>query len=321
VIARRDVSVRAVSAYGAALAMAPYLLIKISWVIGVWSDLLPRPEHWSVAGFVVLNTVTIGMSATGIALALALIRPWGERIPGVVVLSGAWIGCGFLVPMIPYAMLDTLVSAGNDASGTDTSVMPGWEGSLIQTSFIGMGVGLAVALPFYLRARWPAAFAGRVTDGRPADVFRPGRTMLALGGTLVVSVLDLYWAAGGTIGLRHPAARELTWHLQAGNAAIWSLAGAWGVWVLARGRPAVPLWIPVSAGWLASGFLVAWGCWKLPFAVYQAVEPETGTVWPEQLGVAAAQFALSVVAGAAMLSTVLRACRARQRTRTPRIDA
>jgi hypothetical protein len=74
----------------------------------------------------------------------------------------------------------------------------------------------------------------------------------------------------------------------------------------------VPLWIPVSASWLASGFLVAWSCWKLPFAVYQAVEPEAGTVWPEQLGVASVHFLLSIVAGAAMLKTVLRAYRARR---------
>jgi hypothetical protein len=319
VTARRGegrVSARAVFAYGAALAMAPYLLIKISWVVGALVGLLPRTERLSVAGFVVLNTVTIGMSACGIALALALVRPWGERIPAFVVLSCAWVGCGFLVPMIPYAVLDTLLSAGDEASGNDAAVMPNWEASLIQISFIGMGVGLAVALPFYLRARWPAAFVGHVGDGmasaRPHSMLRPGAMVLALAGALVVGVLDLYWAAGGTIGLRHPAARELTWYLQAGNAGIWSLAGAWGVLVIARGRPAVPLWMPVSVSWLTSGFLVAWGGWKLPFAVYQAVEPEPSTVWPEQLGVASAQFLLSVVAGTAMLNTVVRTYRARR---------
>ncbi|GIF13916.1 hypothetical protein [Actinoplanes teichomyceticus] len=180
-----------------------------------------------------------------------------------------------------------------------------------------MGVGLAVALPSHLRARRPAAFAGRVGDGvvgiRPSEVFRPGPVMLALAGTLLVGALDLVWAAGGTIGLRDPAAREPTWHLQAGNAGIWSLAGAWGVWVIARARPAAPLWMPSSASWLASGFLVAWGCWKLPFAVYPAVEPEAGTAWPEQLGVVSVKLLLGIVAGAAMLNTVLRACRARRR--------
>ncbi|WP_432987157.1 hypothetical protein [Dactylosporangium sp. CA-233914] len=314
-----------VFAYGAALAMTPYLLIKISWVVAALSGLLPRAEHLSVAGFVVLNTVTIGMAAAGIALALALVRPWGERIPALVVLSCAWIGCGFLVPMTPYAVLDTLLSAGDEASGSEASVMPSWEASLIQVSFLGMSVGLAVALPFYLRARWPAAFAGRVGDGtaavRPSGAYRPGAAMIALVGALVVGMLDLYWAAGGTIGLRHPAERELTWYLQAGNTGIWSLAGAWGVWVIARARQAVPLWIPVSVSWLVSGFLVAWGCWKLPFAVYQAVGSEVDTVWPEHLGVAAAQFLISIAAGTAMLSTVLHAYRARQSPHDARISA
>jgi hypothetical protein len=299
------VSLRAAFAYGAASAMAPYLLIKISWVVGALSGLLPRTEHLSVAGFVVLSVVTIGMSAAGIVLALALVRPWGERIPAVVVLSCAWIGCGLLVPMIPYAVLDTLLSGGDEVPGSDAPAMPSWEASLIQISFIGMGVGLAVALPLYLRARWPAALTGRVADSLASGVLRPGPVMLALAGSLLAGVLDLFWAAGGTAGLRFPAAREPAWHLQAANAGIWSFAGAWGVWVIARARSAVPLWIPVSASWLASGFLVAWGGWKLPFAVYQAADPGAGTVWPEQLGVASARFMLGILAGAAMLVTLL----------------
>ncbi|WP_179277118.1 hypothetical protein [Actinoplanes regularis] len=311
----RGVSVRAVFAYGAALAMTQYLLIKISWVIGALFGLIPRDEHFSVAGFVLLNTVTIGMAAAAIALALALVRPWGERIPAFVVLSCAWIGCGFLVPMLPYALLDTLISATSDSSGSAAPVMPAWEYSLLQVSFLGMGAGLAVALPFYLKARWPAAFDGRIGAGgtavRPTRVFRLGAGLIALVGASSVGVLNLYWAMGGTIGLDQPAARESSWYLQVGNTGIWSLAGAWSIWVVTRGRPAMPLWIPVSVSWLASGFLVAWGGWKLPLAVIQILEDDTGTVWPEQLGVAVAQFLLSVVAGAGMLSALLTFCRSR----------
>jgi hypothetical protein len=236
-----------------------------------------------------------------------------------VVLSCAWIGCGFLLPMVPYAVVDSLISAGNQASGGASPGMSAWEASLIQFSFLGMGVCLAVALPCYLRARWPAAFAGRIGDGGTAG-YRPGVAMTALAGTLIVGVLDLYWAAGGTLGLLHPQARELDWRLQTGNTAVWSLAGAWSLWVIARARPPMPAWIPFSAGWLVSGFLVAWGCWKLPFAMYQAVSPDPGTPWPERLDVAAAQLLLGAVSGGAMLVAVLRACRPRRPRRAHRPD-
>jgi hypothetical protein len=312
----RRISVGEIAGYGAALTMTPYLLIKISWVIGALSGLLPRTEQLSVAGYVVLNMVTIGMAATGILLALALVRPWGQRIPALAVLSCAWIGCGFLVPMIPYMLLETLLSTGDGTSDPESSIMPAWEGPLIEVSFLGMGLGLAIALPFYLQGRWPAAFAGRVRRGDasagPSEGHKPRVAMFAMLGAVVVGVLNLDWAAGGTIGLRHPDARELGWYLQVGNAGIWSLAGAWGVWVLLRARSAIPLWIPVTMSWLASGFLVAWGCWKLPFALYLSVGSEMGTVWPEQLGVAAAQFLLSIAAGTAILITVLQTYRARQ---------
>lgn len=313
---RRWLSVRRFSAYGAALAMTPYLLIKISWVVGALLGLLPRAEQLSVPGFVFLNVVTIGMAAAGITLALALIRPWGDRIPAVPLLACAWIGCGFLIPMIPYALLDSLLSADDAASGADAAVMPGWEASLIQLSFLGMGIGLAVALPLYLRGRWPAAFVGRVRPGAaaaaPEPVHRSWPAVTALVATTVLGVTNLYWAAGGTLGLRHPSARILEWQLQAGNFGIWSIVGAGSIWVLVRARhAALPVWIPVSLGWLASGFLVAWSCWKLPFALYLAVASPADTVWPENLAVAAVHNVLGVVAGTTLLTVLLRTYRAR----------
>ncbi|MEO3816404.1 hypothetical protein ABGB21_07205 [Plantactinospora sp. B24E8] len=313
---RRWLSVRRFSAYGAALAMTPYLLIKISWVVGALLGLLPRAEQLSVSGFVFLNVVTIGMAAAGITLALALVRPWGERIPAVPLLACAWIGCGFLIPMIPYALLDSLLSADDGASGADAAVLPGWEASLIQLSFLGMGIGLAVALPLYLRGRWPAAFVGRVRpDAAAACQGQPHRSwpaVTAVVSTVALGAINLYWAAGGTLGLRHPSARILEWHLQAGNFGIWSVVGAGSVWVLLHARhAALPLWIPVSLGWLASGFLVAWSCWKLPFAFYLAVASPADTVWPEELAVAAVHNVLGVVAGTTVLTVLLRTYRAR----------
>ncbi|MFF3457037.1 hypothetical protein ACFYXH_22445 [Streptomyces sp. NPDC002730] len=51
------------------LALSPYLLIKVSWVVGALMGVLPIGDGFGLAEWVVLNTVTVGM-AVGAALAL-----------------------------------------------------------------------------------------------------------------------------------------------------------------------------------------------------------------------------------------------------------
>jgi hypothetical protein len=58
------------------------LLIKVSWVVGSLLGLLPAGTGFGKVEWVVLNSATIGMAGTGIAVALALVRPWGMRLPG-----------------------------------------------------------------------------------------------------------------------------------------------------------------------------------------------------------------------------------------------
>ncbi|MBC6462757.1 hypothetical protein [Actinomadura sp. HBU206391] len=54
---------RRAAGYSAALTMSVYLMVKVIWIV---SALLGRgPEDVGTAGWVALNTVTVGMSATG----------------------------------------------------------------------------------------------------------------------------------------------------------------------------------------------------------------------------------------------------------------
>ncbi|UFQ14043.1 MULTISPECIES: hypothetical protein [Streptomyces] len=289
--------------YGAALAIAPYLLIKVSWVVGSLLGLAPIGKGFNLASWVLLNTVTIGMAATGMALALALVRPWGMRTPGWLAAFCAWTGTGFLVSILPYAVLSTVLDAvrGDTAnSGGDDSAMPGWEGALIQCSFIGMGLGLTLALPAYLRRRWPEVFTARAGGSTRTAV--PWSAFVAA----VVGLAWLYWAVGGTLGVAHPAEQDTKWYLLTGVGAFWALAGAAAIRTLARSRPArVPHPLLLTLGWLGSGSLFAWSGWKLPLTLFVALAHPTDVTLPEDLAVAAVLHLAAVVAGAGMLRSLV----------------
>ncbi|MCX5377067.1 hypothetical protein [Streptomyces sp. NBC_00091] len=285
-----------IAGYGAALALSPYLLIKVGWVVGSVAGVLPVGEGFTMAEWVVLNTVTVGMAAIGIALALALVRPWGMRIPGALVGFCAWVGSGFLVSVLPFAAVGGLLEEGGD-----DPALPVWEGVLIQFGFLGMGLGLAIAVPAYLRRRWPEAFAGRIGDGPRSAL----PWAAALGAA--VGLVWLYWAAGGTAGIAHPAERIGAGYVLGAVGGFWAVAGAVAVWVVARTRPAgVPRWIPLVFGWVGSGSLFAWSGWKLPVTLYLALAGPAGVTPPENPAVAALLHLCAVVAGAGMLRTLVR---------------
>ncbi|WP_066975340.1 hypothetical protein [Streptomyces sp. NRRL F-4489] len=285
------------AAYGAAAALVPYLVIKVVWVAGALLGVLPIGAGFGLGGWVLLNAVTVGMAALGIGLALALVRPWGLRLPGWPVAFCAWTGAGFLVSILPYAVVSGLLPGADagDRGGGGEPVMPGWEAALIQCSFVGTGLGLAVALPAYARRCRPELFAGRLGDGRRGPVPWPA----ILGG--LVGGVWLYWALGGTGGIDRPALRTVQRSLLTGLSALWALGASAAVGLLARTRPARwPRWWVCGLGWLGSGSLFAWSGWKLVgVAVVGLVRP-AGVQLPENLGMAAVLHLAAVLAGAGM---------------------
>jgi hypothetical protein len=297
--------------YGAALSMALYLVVKVVWISAAL--LGHRPDDFGTAGWVALNSVTVVMAVTGVALGLALARPWGRRLPAAPVVFFSWAGSGFLVPMLPYALLSGVIGAfgggsgagdsgAGDSGSADSGSVPQWESVFLTVGFIGMAAGLAVAVPVYLRDRWPGAFVGRAGDahGRPsASLAVAGAAAAALG------LLWSYWALGGTAGL-DPAHRDhwdLNGRLLNGSSALWALLGAWSVRTLTRGRPArLPRWIPMTLGFAASGSLFAWSGWKLPMVITRP----GGFVTAEYMSVAVVEHLAGILVGLTLMAAVLR---------------
>jgi hypothetical protein len=269
VVVDRWERVGGLAAYGAALALTPYLVIKVSWVAGALTGLLPIGDGMSTSGWIALNAATIVMAGIGIVVALALVRPWGLRIPARLLVAGSWIGAGFLVPLLPYALVGLFDIEGGE--------LPAWEAALIQAGFVGMGLGLAVALPAYFRRRWPLAMSGRLGE-RPLHGPMVGWSIVAAAALAAIWT----WAAlddGPMLGLLFAA---------------WALAAAVAVWCLVAGRPAsAPRWVAMIVAWLGSGSLFAWSAWKLPLS---AVVDTGAPAWT---------FGIGVLTGAAMLRTLV----------------
>ncbi|MEU5977630.1 hypothetical protein [Streptomyces sp. NPDC047315] len=232
-------------------------------MVGSLVGLLPVGTGFGKVEWAVLNSATIGMAGGGITVAFALVRPWGMRIPAWPLAFCAWVGTGFLVPVLPYAVLSSLLGSADDHrdGGSDAGPsMPAWEAALVQIGFVGMGLGLAVALPVYARRRWPDAFAGRLGDSGAGSPKTPP-WMAVVGGAVGLSWL--YWAAGGTTGIAHRGERTPDWHVLSGVLGLWALVASAATWAAVRGRPArVPRWGPLALGWLGSGSLFAWSAWS-----------------------------------------------------------
>lgn len=303
------VRARRVAGFGAAATMALYLAVKVAWVVGALFGAVPGMNATSTPEWIALNVITVGMAALGITLGLALAQPWGKELPGSLVILVSWIASGFLVSLLPHSALVSLLGATGAESGGGSDPVPRWELTLIMIGFAGMALGLLVAVPIYMRERWPRAFTGR-TGGLVAA---PRWWLaIALAATAVPTFLWTSWAAGVTLGLNADAL-EL-WNLDArllvGVSAAWAVVGIWGAWVLSgRATVSLPMWLPMTAGFVASGSLVAWNAWRalwllIPIAEYVPLRSPA---------IAAIEHGTAIVAGVAIMAILIRAYRVRVR--------
>ncbi|KRG13664.1 hypothetical protein ACA30_14265 [Virgibacillus soli] len=246
---------RRICGYGAAITVTPYLLIKIVWTFGFF---LPTEQMGDIS-WRIINAVTAVLSAIGILLAMAFCRPWGERLPAWLIALPIWVGTGLLVPMLLIAPVlgPAAMIRDQEAGAADFWV---YEQVFVMISLFGIGIFLPLALAGYAKARWPEALGG------PTNYKElPGNTLklqiilarIVAVGCILLGVIKMVWAVGGTFGI-DPATmgeRDLWWHLLSLSTGVWSLAGAWGILVVASRRGTSWFLPPMAAAWISSGAL------------------------------------------------------------------
>jgi hypothetical protein len=289
---------RRIAGRAVVVAVMPYLAIKIAWTCGL---LLPTAQM-AEPGWRAINAATAVLAAIAIVLALAFVKPWGERLPAWAVLAPVWVGTGLLAPMLLLAPVLGPAAIARDAQAGAAEIWV-YEQILIVVSLVGVGTGLPVALLGYVQSRWPEAFERRIDTsalvGHVRDLYRVSAA-LAASGALVYAAAKLYWGIGGTRGLV-PASlglRDLWWYLLSLTTGLWALLGAWGVHALAS-RAARRVRTAIVLAWVSSGTLFSHSLYDL------MLRTDVARSGPEQPLAQVLTGAAGIVAGVLMVTTIL----------------
>lgn len=140
---------RKVVALGSA-AVAPYIALKTYWAFGGRAGLADGfdmvgefEKNGAPDALVWLERHGIDFTAvlalTGVMLAFALVRPWGQRLPRSLLLTPAWAG----TLLIPYGLLTAVLALTRNSNHATPSVtqlvVPAGVGA-----FLGIGTALGV---------------------------------------------------------------------------------------------------------------------------------------------------------------------------------
>lgn len=261
--AERLMKMRRICGYGAAIAVTPYLLIKIAWTFGFF---LPT-EQMGEASWRGINAATAVIAAVGILLAMAFCRPWGERLPAWMVALPVWLGTGLLVPLL---LLAPVLGPAAMAQDQEAGAAGFWiyEQIFVMVSLVGVGICLPLALAGYAKERWPEALGGPIDCGEVPGHTRQLQTALGritAAGCMILGAIKIFWAAGGTLGINPDMleSRDLWWHLLSLSTGGWALVGSWGLLVLITRRGSRRFLPPMASAWISSGMLFSYNLFSI----------------------------------------------------------
>ena len=144
----------------AVAALVPYAAVKTAWALGLTFGYTGTgrpgvdPEYTSDLGIWLYDhgvDVTAALAVIGMALALALTRPWGRRLPRPPLLALGWAGAGALAPFgALLAAVGVLTWAG--LIEIDLADHAPWVFAVAYGGFSCYGLALGRATRSYQRA-------------------------------------------------------------------------------------------------------------------------------------------------------------------------
>ena len=152
----------------AAYAAFGWVLTFVAWHV-VWAVTgLPFPHHhWSGAARILMwgfDAIMVVIWAVGIALPLALARPWGRRVPRWMLLWAAWTGCALLGARGIAGVVDDVARAigfsrgltgltlAQEMSTAHLSAWMSFAGTATDVLFVAGGLMFGLAALTYQRA-------------------------------------------------------------------------------------------------------------------------------------------------------------------------
>lgn len=170
---------------GCAWALA-YVPIHVYWALtgGVW-PLSELPESLTDSRWRQANWAASAVIIGAAALSLALVRPWGRRLPRPMLVGVAWVGAAFSVLHWVAFSAATVLNMAGVTDGAVTS-FDRYNLFVFEPWFLGMGILLAWAAVQNTRTNRDSARSRPVATRRSPG----GRVSAALivGGSVVVLV-------------------------------------------------------------------------------------------------------------------------------------
>lgn len=253
----------------AIVACLPYIVLKAAWVSG---SHLGVPDGSSLldhrTAMIVANSTSVVLDSAVVVLALLLTQAWGRRVPAWLLALPMWVATGLLLPVMtgyPVQLVVRAVGGGTSPTDAGRPFLDEWVFGVVYTGFIVQGLALGTLFALYAKDRWGHLWQGTLRD-LPDSPTAPALRACAVGASLIALVpgaLHLFWASGSTAGLNSARIARRTGDYYALEAvfALFVAAAVAGSLLLAFGRSALPLRVPLALAWGGSGATACWGGW------------------------------------------------------------
>ncbi|MEV0368806.1 hypothetical protein AB0I10_03050 [Streptomyces sp. NPDC050636] len=256
----------------AVAACAPYLTLKLLWVLGF--DLgvvdIDRVSHTT---WIVANAVTFLLDAIAATVAHTLTRPAGGRTPAWLLTFPLWMASGLLIPlMLSFvgSTLAVLVFGRHHPIATGDFLQP-WVFAVVYTGFLVEAITLLGAFGVYAHQRWGGLLRRPVRDLPDTGTRAVQRIFVGPAAVLIaaIGVIRLLWGSGSTLGMdaADAAARNVVSYTSDVVQGLLALAGATGLLLLLFPR-LLPRRTPLARlrtrtalalAWTGSATVFAWG--------------------------------------------------------------